>query len=59
MSSKKPIKEGDVQSWAEGQSIKNVHPNAEIHLDHIPSKQAIKEAYTIINLSILRKKNVK
>jgi len=35
----------DVQSHKEGSDIKKEYPNAEIHLDHIPSKKAIELAY--------------
>ena len=45
MSNKKPLQEGDVQSYAKGKAAKKLHPDKEIHLDHIPSKQAIKLAY--------------
>jgi hypothetical protein len=51
------VQEGAVHSYKEGTKLQD--PFDGLQLDHIPSKQAIKEAYTIINLSILRKKNVK
>jgi len=45
MANYQPLQETDVQSYSEGREIKKEYPNAEIHLDHIPSKKAIELAY--------------
>ena len=45
MAHKKPLEEGNVQSYAIGQAVKKTFPNNEIQLDHIPSKKAIALAY--------------
>jgi len=56
MAPKQPIQEAEVQPYEEGKAIKRVHPDATIELDHIPSKQAIKEAYVSLeeNLDSVR-----
>jgi len=45
MASKQPLEETNIQGYTEGQGVKKKYPNAEIHLDHIPSKKAIELAY--------------